>query len=119
MKNEYGVRLDSNGYAPSIIPGHSNWCCWQCGKNRYLERHEVFGGAYRAKSKAYGLWVHLCESCHRTGGDAVHNTGGNALKERAQRSAMDTYGWTIEEFRARFGKNYVEENDDAENEKDR
>ena len=94
MKNEYGVRLDRNGYAPSIIPGHGEYCCLLCGKNRYIERHEVFGGAYRAKSKAYGLWVHLCESCHRTGSDAVHSTGGAAVKERAQRAAMAAYGWT-------------------------
>lgn len=108
MKNEYGVRLDRNGYAPSIVPGHGEYCCLLCGKNQYIERHEVFGGAYRTKSKAYGLWVHLCESCHRTGGDAVHSTGGAAVKERAQRAAMAAYGWTVDEFRSRFGKNYVE-----------
>ena len=33
MKNEYGVKLDRNGYAPSIIPGHDEYRCLLCGKN--------------------------------------------------------------------------------------
>lgn len=47
--NEYGEKLDSNGYAPSIL--HDKPVCLICG--RYgTARHEVyFGSAYRAKSK--------------------------------------------------------------------
>lgn len=45
--NEYGEKLDSNGYAPSIL--HDKPVCLICG--RYgTARHEVyFGSAYRAK----------------------------------------------------------------------
>lgn len=52
--NEYGEKLDSNGYAPSIL--HDKPVCLICG--RYgTARHEVyFGSAYRAKSKRLGLW---------------------------------------------------------------
>ena len=39
MTNEYGVKLDRNGYAPSIVPGHGEWQCYGCGRNRNLERH--------------------------------------------------------------------------------
>ena len=50
--NEYGEKLDSNGYAPSIL--HDKPVCLICG--RYgTARHEVyFGSAYRAKSKRLG-----------------------------------------------------------------
>lgn len=43
--NEYGEKLDSNGYAPSIL--HDKPVCLICG--RYgTARHEVyFGSAYR------------------------------------------------------------------------
>ena len=53
--NEYGEKLDSNGYAPSIL--HDKPVCLICG--RYgTARHEVyFGSAYRAKSKRLGLWA--------------------------------------------------------------
>ena len=62
--NEYGEKLDSNGYAPSIL--HDKPVCLICG--RYgTARHEVyFGSAYRAKSKRLGLWVTLCPWCLRT-----------------------------------------------------
>lgn len=63
-KNEYGEKLDSNGYAPSIL--HDKPVCLICG--RYgTARHEVyFGSAYRAKSKCLGLWVTLCHGAIRT-----------------------------------------------------
>lgn len=55
-------KKDRNGYSPSILQSDlevcynwpSDYCCG--GK---LDRHEVFGGTYRAKSKAFGLWVTL------------------------------------------------------------
>lgn len=102
--------LDRNGYAPSIIPDHSETQCWLCDCNGRgkMDRHEVFGGAYRAKSKRLGLWVHLChEDCHLNG---VHKSAYDAalLKSEAQRCAMKQYGWTTEEFIREFGKNYIE-----------
>lgn len=107
-KNEYGTALDRNGYAPSIVPGHGEWQCYGCGRNQNLERHEIFGGAFRRKSKEYGLWVHLCPGCHREGEEAVHRRGGYWLKADGQFAAMATYGWDTEEWRRRFGKNYLD-----------
>jgi hypothetical protein len=53
------LRLDRNGYAPSILQTEER--CFLCGRtDRKLDRHEPFGGPYRAKSKADGLWVLLC-----------------------------------------------------------
>ena len=107
MKNEYGERLDRNGYAPSIIPGHDEYRCKLCARNGmadHLDRHEIFGGANREKSKRYGLWVYLCGwSCHR-GNNGVHRNRALdlALKREAQQMAMERYGWTVDEFRAIF-----------------
>lgn len=103
------MKLDRNGYADSIIPCHSPTDCWLCDRNGCgkMDRHEVFGGAHRQKSKALGLWVHLChDSCHLNG---VHKSAFQAglLKAEAQRCAMRKYGWTEEEFIAEFGKNYL------------
>ena len=109
--------LDKNGYVQSIIPGHGEWCCWNCKQNGLangkLDRHEVIHGPYREKSKAYGLWVHLCHNTCHQGPDGVHANRelDLRLKQEAQRCAMKTYGWTTEEFIGNFGKNYLEEDD--------
>lgn len=100
-----------NGYNPSIIPYHSEYQCWACGANGRgkMDRHEVFGGAYRQKSKRLGLWVNLChEPCHLTKVHAKH-TIDDQLKAEAQYCAMKEYGWTKERFIKEFGKNYWEE----------
>ena len=104
MTNEYGVALDRNGYAPSIID-HNDGSCYICHKTTYLQRHEIFHGANRQKSKAYGLWVNVCYPCHA----AIHNTDGRlnrTLKREAQKLAMRHYGWYRKGFIERFGKNY-------------
>lgn len=108
MKNEFGIRLDSNGYAPSIIQEDPTYC-WKCGKSGPVERHEIFGNALRGKSKALGLWVPLCPACHRLSPDAVHKSGDAAdeLKQTGQTIAMVVYGWTMEEWNRRFYKNYL------------
>ena len=114
MKNEYGVTLDRNGYAPSIIPGHDGYRCKLRARNGtadHLDRHEIFGGANREKSKKYGLWVYLCGwSCHR-GNNGVHRNRALdlAMKREAQRMAMERYGWTADEFRTVFRNNYLDD----------
>ena len=93
-----------NGYAPSIVPSDD---CLICGSTEGLQRHEVFHGAFREKSKRLGCWVLLCYRCHYR----VHNghDGLDAeLKRFMQRKAMEANGWDTEQFRQRFGKNYLE-----------
>ena len=95
---------DSNGYSPSILGAFD--FCYVCYRHGDLARHEVFHGANRQKSKRFGLWINVCPSCH----DKIHFTDGKLdrlLKENAQRQAMLVYGWDTDEFRRRFGKNYV------------
>jgi hypothetical protein len=108
MRNEYGESLDRNGYAISLFDLYSG-TCFVCGRSdRALQRHEIYHGAYRDKSKALGLWVQLCDVCH----DRLHHRDARIdrqIKEYAQRVAMNQYGWTVAEFRKRFGKSYLEE----------
>lgn len=107
MKNEFGVTLDRNGYAPSIV-ANTETRCFLCGcSDQKLDRHEIFHGAYRAKSKLHGLWVPLCHfRCHLGG---VHKQAylDLDLKAKAQQAAHGAYGWTSEEFIERYGKNYL------------
>lgn len=106
--------MDKNGYSESIMQDTVfEPFCYLCGANGALDkldRHEIFGGAYREKSKRLGLWVLLCHhDCHIFGPMAVHNNASAALrlKQTAQRLAMDAYGWSTEDFIREFGKNYL------------
>ena len=99
--------MDRNGYNEQIVP--SDGRCQYCGKtNLPLQRHEVFHGPNRAKSKEFGCWVLLCFKCHMK----LHHEEASIdreLKVWMQQNAMAHYGWTIEQFREVFGKNYLEE----------
>lgn len=108
--------MDKSGYAPSIMQDTVfEPLCYLCGANGALDkldRHEVFGGPYREKSKRLGLWVLLCHNdCHIFGPMAAHNNASTALrlKQEAQRRAMEAYGWSTEDFIREFGKNYLED----------
>ena len=64
----------------------------------------------RKKSEKLGLVVDLCHNrCHCHGKEAVHQNRDTmqALHEYGQRLAMEEMGWTQEDFRREFGKNYI------------
>lgn len=105
-KNEYGEKLDSNGYAPSILSKSPT--CLICGRYR-TARHEVFFGPYRDKSKQLGLWANLCPWCHQNGVTAVHTNreADLRLKKWAQKKAMEYYGWPEARFIQEFGRSYL------------
>lgn len=107
MTNRFGKKLDRNGYADSLLQNGDG--CWMCGyEPETLQRHEIFGGPFRRKSKELGLWVLLCAECH-------HNVLPRYPDERrtmqaaAQIAAMLAYDWTRSDFIREFGKNYLEE----------
>lgn len=87
--------------------------CWICGRNGAadpLDRHHVYGGSNRGQCEQDGLCVMLCHhDCHIFGEMAVHKNGyiNRALKESVQRAAMEIYDWTVDDFRARYGKSYL------------
>lgn len=111
--NEFGAKMDSNGYAPSLFITKYG-VCWRCHKELPTERHEVFGGARRSKSKSLGLWLDLCAECHRTGLRAVHQSKevADRLKSITQQKAMLYYDWDTEEWLKRFYKNYIREEEE-------
>ena len=87
--------------------------CFICGMNTNLEPldcHHIFGASNRNNSEKYGLKVYIHHSkCHIFGDNSVHRNAkiDKALKALAQKKAMKHHGWTIEQFRAIFGKNYI------------
>ena len=87
--------------------------CFLCGMNANLEPldlHHIFNKSDKKKSEQYGLMVYLHHSkCHIFGKNAVHQNAkvNNALKAKAQQAAMLYYGWTVDDFRNIFGKNYL------------
>lgn len=96
-----------NGYNPSIVQSDTERC-FLCGNtNGKLDRHEIWGASNRQKSKRLGLWVVLChEPCHLS---LAHgrNSVMIALKQAGQSAAMQTYGWSTEEFIRQIGRNYL------------
>ncbi len=75
-----------------------------------LDCHHVFFGPLRKKSDQYELTVRLHHnSCHIFGENAVHKNAkiNRALQAHVQKKAMKHYGWTIDDFRSIFGKNFI------------
>ena len=75
-----------------------------------LDEHHVYEGANRKNSEKYGLKVYIHHNkCHIFGDNAVHRNAkvDRALKAMVQKRAMRHYGWSIEQFRKIFGKNYI------------
>ena len=88
--------------------------CYICGMNTNLEpldEHHIFSGyGKRELSEQYGLKVYIHHlKCHIFGKNSVHKNGeiNRALKAKAQKIAMEHYGWTIEDFIKIFGKSYI------------
>lgn len=87
--------------------------CFLCGlpeNGDHLDKHHCFGGAYRKKSEALGLFVYLHhDECHIFGKDSAHQSAETALKikQAAQLAAMQQYGWSTDDFIREFGKNYL------------
>lgn len=86
--------------------------CYICGHMQYTEQHHIFfGTANRKLSDQDGLWVYLCQFCHRVDRNAVHGPDGHEtdlrLKREAQKTWMKYYGKDIRAFVERYGKNYL------------
>lgn len=85
--------------------------CFLCGKVGPLEEHHVFPGALRKKSEKHGLKVGLCgDSCHRNGRTSAHQCRetADALKQFWQIRYMVQHKASVSDFRAEFGKNYLD-----------
>lgn len=93
--------------AKSIISEEKQ--CYICGSMRWLEAHHVYGAANRKHSEHYGLKVYLCHNCHNEPPNGVHHNAEirNALQAKVQEIAMQHYKWSIEDFRAIFGRSWL------------
>lgn len=83
--------------------------CYICHSCEMIEIHHVFGGANRKISERYGLTVPLCHYCHNEPPNGVHQNKEirKKLQKKVQKFAMLRYGWSVEDFRKLFGKNYL------------
>ena len=93
--------------AKSIISEEKR--CFICGSRQWIEIHHIFGAADRKKSTEYGLTVPLCHYCHNEPPNGVHQNKDirRKLQAYAQKKAMKHYGWDMDAWRSRFGKNYL------------
>lgn len=79
--------------------------CYRCGKVGTLHRHHVLAGAYRQGAERLGLKIYLCPECHRE----VHDNEDLMKEYRrlGQLKAMEFYGWSVEEFIQKIGRNFL------------
>lgn len=100
---------------PESILQSDSTRCYICRRaDEKLDLHHVFFGALRKKSDKYGCVVWLCHNrCHIFGENAVHRNReiDLRLKKKCQLALMKKAGWTVEQFRAEFYKNYLDEED--------
>lgn len=101
MKEEFCIMPPSNYYSTKRYPG--------------LERHEVFEG-YATKNRQYsiedGLVIFITPIQHRTGKMSVHLNPKYwreeiKIEEIAEQAWIDYYGKTKEDFRLRYGRNFL------------
>ena len=83
---------------------------WRNHREEGLVRHEIFfGRKNRQKSIDDGLVVFLTPFNHNMSNYGVHFNVGfdEELKKIGQKKWMEYYGKTEDEFRERYGRNYL------------
>jgi len=85
--------------------------CHLCGRYGPVERHHMLhGSGRRMLAEKDKLVCLLCPGCHR----ALHDQGLNDLKlqQEAERIWLENTGNGIKKFIRRYGKNYLDMEDD-------
>ena len=84
-------------------------CCFFCKTTIGLHKHHIFFGANRKKSDKDGCWVYLCAKHHNMSDKSVHfdRNLDLLLKKKCEQVWIDYYGKSKEDFRIRYGKNYL------------
>ncbi len=99
MKEEFCIMNDHPPY-------------WRNFRFTGSERHEVFEGrtGNRNKSIEDGLVIFLTPEQHRTGKHSIHKDRQFSLyaKEMAEQKWIDYYGKSKDDFRKRYGRNYLD-----------
>ena len=94
----------------SIISNRTN--CYICEMYHGIEtrgtelHHCIHGNANRKIADKDGLTVKLCNTCHRL----LHDKGihDRDLQQIAERSYLEHYNKTVNDFIKRYGKNYLD-----------
>lgn len=86
--------------------------CYLTGRTDNLHEHHVyFGSGNRKLSEQYGLKIWLVGNLHNLSDYGVHGKYGKELdlkiKREVQIKAMKYYGWSVEDFIRKFGRNYT------------
>lgn len=75
------------------------------------ERHEIFEGrtGNRKKSIEDGVVIFTTPSLHRTSNGSIHKSPKEWLwlKKLGEETWLNYYGKSIDDFRKRYGKNYL------------
>lgn len=77
--------------------------CEICHKWGTVQRHHVFGAAYRKKADKFGAVVEICAKCH----DDLHHhhpAKYKWLKRQWRDRLMAENEWTTEDFIREFGR---------------
>ena len=85
--------------------------CYLCGRRDWIERHHIYGGAFRNKSEKYGLVVYLCKWCHNEPPYGVHfnRERMDMLRAIGQRAFIEHY--PDKDFMEEFGRNFLDDNE--------
>ena len=94
----------------SIVCNQDIKQCYVCSTRNNLHLHHIMFGKNRKKADEDGLTVWLCYQ-HHEGTYGVHGKNGHSLdltlKKQAEQIWIEHYNKTTEDFRIRYGKNYL------------
>lgn len=83
--------------------------CYVCGTTTNIHTHEVFFGKNRQKSIEDGCCIYLCGTHHNMSNQGIHfnHDLDIMVKKDMEEKWLEVYGKTIDNFRQRYGKNYL------------
>lgn len=95
-KQTLGIKTDRNGYGESIMWKEPDKC-WFCNTPFNLDRHELFRGPDRKKSKLFGLWIRVCREHHNMAhrkkyADELHVLGQIEFEKHWKLDFMEVFG---------------------------
>lgn len=83
--------------------------CYICGTMNNIHIHEIFFGRNRKKSIEDGCCIYLCGFHHNLSSEGIHfnHKLDVMIKKEAEKRWCEYYNKTIDDFRERYGRNYL------------
>lgn len=87
----------------------NNYPMWANYRFSNSHKHHIMGGAYRKKSDEDGLVIFLTPELHNMSNQGIHFNKwfDNYAKKEAQKKWMEYYNKTVDDWVARYGHNYL------------